>query len=364
MIIKLWKEGKTWDEIAHEAKTSPKTISRVVDDYEQSEAFKLFERNYPPMQVRIELSMPPEKVERHYLAYRKLHDLTDFSHIYDKLGGYLPGFLNFYFMAESFNITPENMYHSLNLARDIENLKQQHSTLQAGIYETRRVCNQQAANLAGINGQTKIAADHLQRISYELNSLKLALDKVKNSNDYRTLEQMIRKTVKSLSSEQYFVFEVAVIAIMRTIQKVPSMIPLLQFPFPHELHKTAHSSFHQYTLTKVISAASKFMPEVLEELTKLTENKILPEYHKLDSKPNKEFVDQDKLEVYPNYRSEGHIDVQSTEHFDIAKTVSLPGYSEVKEKSATKDIERVFFQYDPYDTPDWDVLDASWYYMY
>ena len=84
-----------------------KTIGKVLDDYEQSESFKLFETGYTPIQVRIELSIPPEKVERYFLAYRKLHDLADLSYVYDKLGEYLPGFLNFYGMAEAFHIQPE-----------------------------------------------------------------------------------------------------------------------------------------------------------------------------------------------------------------------------------------------------------------
>ena len=96
LVIRLHNEGKSWDRIQHKAKVSPNTISKVLANDEQSRAFALFEKKLSPMQVKIELGIPPENAEKHYLAYEKLVRLVDLSSVYYSLGGspsWLFGFL-------------------------------------------------------------------------------------------------------------------------------------------------------------------------------------------------------------------------------------------------------------------------------
>jgi hypothetical protein len=364
-VITLRKEGNTWDEIAHKAKTSPKTISKVLDDYEQSEAFKLFDRGYTPMQVRIELSMPPEKVERHFLAYRKLHDLADLSYVYDKLGAYLPEFLNFYGMAEGFHIQPENMREALDLARDIENLKLQAGNIRASIYKTRTISAQEAANLAEIRRQVRITADNLLGLKNEISCLEIVLDKIKSSSDYGALEQMIGKANNSLSSERNLTLRIAIIAVMKTIQEDPSMIPLFQFPVPPKKDMTYHTSYYQHILVKLISTSAKFMPKVIDELSKLIENNILLESHKIDVKQNKRFVDRNEIEVKRENQTEPQTNILPKPNVDVTKSVYPDQVLRMEENSKMMNKNEVaFYLFNPYSTPDWDELDDSWYYMY
>ena len=281
LIIRLNDEGKSWDYITHKAKVSPNTISKVLANEEESRAFALFEKKLSPMQVKIELGIPPENAEKHYLAYEKLVRLVDLSSVYYSLGDRVPDFLDFYNSAKLCNISPDNMDYALNLAKKIEFMKQECLNLQTKMQNTRNANAQETANLDENRRQTSIAVDNLQKMKTELTLVSLALDKIKKTSDFQVLEHLIRDIVNSLSGEQYFLAEVAVIAVMRKIQEDPTLIPLLQFPFPAKLDTTEHVEYHQFTLINLMSKVTKFIPTVLEELATLTAKKVLPKYKTL-----------------------------------------------------------------------------------
>jgi hypothetical protein len=364
LIIALWKEGNTWDEIAHKAKTSPKTIGIVLADYEQSEAFKLFEKGFTPTQVSFELGSPPEKTGRHFLAYRKLCDLVDLSYVYDKLGEHLPGFLNFYSMATSLNINPENMNEAINLAREIENLRIQAGNLRAEIYKNRMISTQEAAELVEIHRQTNGAANHLLGLKDEICTLEIILDKIRNSSGHGTLEQMIGEAVNSITSERNLLIRIAVIAVMKTVQEDPSMIPLIQFPFPLKKDMTYHTSYHEHILVKLRNSTAKFMPKVIDELSKLIENKILLESHKIDAKQNKRFSDRNEVEVKRKNQTEPQANFLPKPNENVTKYVIPSQVLRTEENSKTMNNEVTHYFFNPYLSPEWDELDDSWYYMY
>jgi hypothetical protein len=109
----------------------------------------------------------------------------------------------------------------------------------------------------------------------EIELVSSAVDKIKKTSDFQIFERLIRDTVNSLSAEQYFLVELAVIAVMRKIQVDPTLIPLLQFPFPDKLDTTENTEYHQFTLINLMSKVTKFMPTVLEEMTQMIGNKAL-----------------------------------------------------------------------------------------
>lgn len=274
IIIKLRNKGKTYAQIVHKAKVSHTTVKKTLAEYEQSQAFELFDKGYLPTDVKIQLGLPSENVEKHFLAYRRLTDLVDLANICKVLGGSLPDFLDFYGSAKSYNITPHNMNNALNLAKNIEYLKEQVSKTQVHLQDTNNVKAQEAANLTEIQRQSKIAADMLSATKDELQLIKSVLDKIKISGEYLMIRDAIFEAVNSLSSERFYLMA-AVRTVMKKIQKDPAIIPLLQFPFPQDLDMTAHTYYHDYTLTKIIGEVTKLMPEVIEEMTAVLTSGIL-----------------------------------------------------------------------------------------
>ena len=123
LIIRLDNEGKTWDIISHEAGVSFSTIKKVLDNYEETQAFELFGKGYSPNRVKIELGIPAKNADKHYLAFMKSARLVDLSYIYNELGDRLPDFVTFYKSAKSYNITPYNMDIALRLAANTSSPK-------------------------------------------------------------------------------------------------------------------------------------------------------------------------------------------------------------------------------------------------
>ena len=348
LIIRLHNEGKTWNYIMKKAKVSPNTIDKVMANDEESRAFAIFEEKLSPMQVKIELGIPPENAEKHYLAYEKLVRLVDLSSVYYSLGDRLPDFLDFYNSARLCNISPDNMAFALNLAKNIEFMKQEILNLQTNVQNTRNVSAQVAANLDENRRQSGIAVDNLQKLKTELELVSSAVDKIRNTSDFQVLEHLIHDAVNSLSGEQYFLVEVALIAVMRKIQVDPTLIPLLQFPFPDKLDTTEHTEFHEFTLINLMSKVTKFLPTFLEEMTQMIGNKVLQEIPNLHtiSESNSRTLDQSDNEMAHMSRSEGQIILQSQEDFEVTKAVSIPRDEKI-DKSAKISIEAIliFHQY-------------------
>jgi hypothetical protein len=257
------------------------------------------------------------------------------------------------------------MREALDLARDIENLKLQDGNIRASIYKTRMVSAQEAANLAEIQRQVRIAADNLLGLKNEISSLEIVLDKIKSSSDHGDLEQMIDDAINSLSSERNLLLRIAVIAVMKSIQEDPSTIPLFQFPVPPKKDMTYHTSYYQHILVKLMSSSAKCMPIVVDELSKLIENNILQESHKIDAKQNKRFVDRNEIEVKHENKTEAQTNILPKPNVDVTKSVHPDQIPRMEENSKTMNKNEVaFYLFNPFNTPDWDELDDSWYYMY
>ena len=226
LIIRLNNEGKTWDIISHEAGVSFGTIKKVLDNYEETQAFELFAKGYSPDRVKIELGIPAKNAEKHYLAFMKSVRLVDLSYIYNELGDRLPDFVTFYKFAKSYNITPHNMDISLRLAPNTSFIQQENINAKASLEETRSVMATETQKLIGVQGnisraqeENLILVQKKQAIQSETELLNSALDKIKNTPDHRNLKGLIWEAVNSISSEQYFAYQVSIIAIMKLNSK-------------------------------------------------------------------------------------------------------------------------------------------------
>ena len=126
-----------------------------------------------------------------------------------------------------------------------------------------------------------ILARKKQAIQSEIEVLNSAVDKIKNSPDYQTLKELICEAVNSITSEQLLSLQVSIIAIMKLIQKDPTLIPLFQFPVPDDNDISPQTEFYQSVLIELITKTTKLMPNVLDELATLTGKKIVPNYRTL-----------------------------------------------------------------------------------
>lgn len=329
-IITLLNQGKPYHVINHVAKTSSTTIKKVKEKYEEIKAFELYAKRYSPARVKIEVGISTEDAAKYYLAYMKLVSLVDLFPIYYDLGDYLPDFVQFYKSAKSYNITPYNMNNILNLATNTSLVQQENYNAIASLQETRNLIATEKPILIEIRGDTKRAQDTNfllarkgQEIQSEIELLNSVLDKIKNSPDYQMLNKLIREAVNSITSEQTFALQVCLIAIMKLIQKDPTLIPLIQFPVPDDNDISAQTAMHQSVLINLITKTTTLMPFVLEELANLTGKKVLPQI------PNLETLMGTKGEFIEQYNDETNSVCQSGINPKLEVHSDVPKVSEV-----------------------------------
>src|SRR6185369_880878 len=173
---------------------------------------------------------------------------------------------------------------SLRLAANTSYLQQENIKAKASLEQTKSILAMETQKLIGIQidisraqESNLVLAQKTQAIQKEIDLRNSSLAKIKNSPDYRKLNELIREAVNSVNSEQYFALQVSIIAIMRLIQKDPTLIPLLQFPVPDINDSTPHTEFYRSVLVDIITKTTKLMPYVLEELATLTGKKVLPQ---------------------------------------------------------------------------------------
>src|SRR4029078_3375794 len=113
-VIELYKQGKTRREIAKEVSMSLGDIGAIINKYiedeekqknnledhdisEETKAMKLFFQGKSPIEVRIELNVSTEKVERFYKDYWKLKGLYQLHKYYEtEIKENLPSFLKLF----------------------------------------------------------------------------------------------------------------------------------------------------------------------------------------------------------------------------------------------------------------------------
>lgn len=155
-VIELYKAGKTRREIAKIVHMSLSTISSIIEKYEkevkhknnlensiiseETRAIRLFFEGKSPIEVKIELDMDTEEVERLYEDYWKLQGLHQLHYYYENgLKGILSPFLRLYTKTIEFGISKEVVIQAL---RDINELPLIYLASQRKRKENRYLCNQ------------------------------------------------------------------------------------------------------------------------------------------------------------------------------------------------------------------------------
>ena len=143
LVIELYfNQNKTYREIAKEVKMSLRDIQRIVGEevdrrqsgqslVKSSQALALFLKNKSPIDVAIELNMPPEDVTELYEEYLRLNKPYDLCKIYEEMKGCLDSFLKLYRMIiESGMGIQEVMYTVIIANYGLPSVEQRYKTLQ------------------------------------------------------------------------------------------------------------------------------------------------------------------------------------------------------------------------------------------
>lgn len=195
-VIDLYKEGKTVREIAKIVHMSFGTIGSLTKKYEnevkhkddrknsviseETKAIRLFSEGKTPADVKIELDMPTEEVERFYKDYWKLRGLHQLYHYYEnEIKKDLSSFLRLYKRTKQLGISNEVIIQAL---RDINELPLINMAAQRGRKEVKYLSDLKDALVSEIidGKKAKDSADRLlegflteiERVSSTLGSIQ------------------------------------------------------------------------------------------------------------------------------------------------------------------------------------------------
>ena len=128
LVIELYKEAATRPEIASATNFNFGTIKKIIDDYEdsiayknpskRSQAFGLYESHYKPLSVTIKLDIPADEAEKYYQDYVRLSDFAYLQDIISNNGDLRP-FLTFYNVQKSLDVSFDNLDENIIVSRNI-----------------------------------------------------------------------------------------------------------------------------------------------------------------------------------------------------------------------------------------------------
>ena len=101
LVVELDRQGKTYREIAKEARMSPRDIRQILKkgNLEQtssvpSQAYKLFSEDKTPLQVAIALNLRESEVRLYYTEYLRLAKLSNLHLVYSQIKDNIGYFVN------------------------------------------------------------------------------------------------------------------------------------------------------------------------------------------------------------------------------------------------------------------------------
>jgi DNA-binding Lrp family transcriptional regulator len=155
-VIELHLVGKTIREIAKELHMSFTPISKIIKAYERkkelqakreennqnvqikklsqsSRAFILFRKGKKPSEVKIELDIPPEKVEKLWSQFLKSERMEECYDFFQECRYDIPALLSINNFMKKNNVYGNNIANILRTANNINNLNQTYSNLKMEI---------------------------------------------------------------------------------------------------------------------------------------------------------------------------------------------------------------------------------------
>ena len=170
LILSLLKEGKTYREICHIAHVSPAQIKPLSKEYERkkrletkkgeennqngqikkpslsTQAFKRFLDGKKPTNVKIELDIPPEKVEKLWSQFLKSERMEECYDFFQECESDIPTLLTINNFIKRNNLYGPDIVNVLRKANSVINLNQTILNLKAEIETLKQTKNNYSLN--------------------------------------------------------------------------------------------------------------------------------------------------------------------------------------------------------------------------
>jgi hypothetical protein len=267
IVIDLYNQGKTYREIAKEARISPRDIGIIlnkvveqktkeskeegkdnnsVENNQQgphlslaSQAYKLFSDRKNPLEVAIALNLGESEVTKFYKEYWKLKQLHNLNTVYEELQGDIEPFLRLYRLSKSKGMGVKQVVNFLTIANDdlpdiqcrYERLKREVNTLEF---------NKQQSHTALLYFKNQIEIKSKALTSYRISCIrerreienlynkKTRLEAIvtgfKSSNkEYLKIKQEAEENVKNVLTDSKLLLQFALVSVIESLRTNPEL---------------------------------------------------------------------------------------------------------------------------------------------
>jgi hypothetical protein len=241
LVIKLYKNGCTRAQIAHNVKMSPKTIQEIIRGYEDSlpprapskssQAFELFKAGLSPLDVAIRLDIPAKTAIEYHLDFMKLVGLSKFVDLYQELDNKLADFITVYYQMKSKNITAHNLAEAMKALPLLPGILSEHAKISSELQNMQLLVSQTKESLTNVNNEIQLSrnlsiseswklqnlVNEVQKKQREYNNLDGALKFYKISEDYKELANIIHSEAKALVGNHNFIIQICMGVVLNTL---------------------------------------------------------------------------------------------------------------------------------------------------
>jgi DNA-binding CsgD family transcriptional regulator len=251
-VLQLREEGKTYRDIAHELRMSPREISRILKTAngeieakerkkivlsKTAQALQLFKKGKSPTEVAIKLDLSPQEAQSLYynfLSLNNLHHLVKTFKQFNKNDSLQDLFDYYDFMKEN-GITKEEIVEAVKMINELPNIRKEYQEISDQLPELKRqrdlyisdnkflisknweLNNQNNSLVLKIESANRM----LELTDDELNKKRELLDIIKNSEDHATLKNKVEEQVNDFLNQKKELLKLAAMTILNIMKQDP-----------------------------------------------------------------------------------------------------------------------------------------------
>jgi transposase len=287
-VIELYNHGKTYREIAKEARISPRDIgvilNKVVEqkmteglkeqdninskknqNQEQqphlslsAQAYKLFSDRKTPLEVAIELNLGESEATKFYKEYWKLKQLHNLNMVYEELKGDIEPFLRLYRLSKAKGIGVKQVINLLTIAsedlpvlekrfkrltNDISALQFQKRIDERNLYQLKNQIASTTKLLSSFRVSCKRERMEIENLYNEkIRIANLVTHFKSNNEEYLKIKQVAEDKVKDVLTNSKLLLKFTIFSVIESLRSNPKLYDFISYSTSVENTSTIYGS--------------------------------------------------------------------------------------------------------------------------
>jgi hypothetical protein len=252
LVLELYGQGKTYHEIAKEARVSLRDIGPILKKSgierslsQSSQAYKLFSEGKSPNEVAITLNVREPEVTKLYGEYWRLNQLYDLNQIYEETRGNFSYLVELWRLMKAENMTVAHAIRLLRIAnRDLpsveyrcQELRCEEASLRAGNSNAARTFQELSDSISDeykILNQYRLLSNQEKQETDKIQSTKLRLEEfvecfLDTNEVYLKIKETIKQEILYTLKNPRQLVRIALISLILSSRKDPNNFHALYY---------------------------------------------------------------------------------------------------------------------------------------